>query len=92
MLNKNDCSWYTQEYRIKRYEFSFSWYNLIQKISENCRKVIFSSDFLSVNNRLKNYCAQMNIDYIENKHVKEKHLESKKLQLSKEVILYLPIS
>ena len=33
-----------------------------------------------VNNRLKNYCSQTNIEYIENNNIKEEHLGKKKLQ------------
>ena len=36
-----------------------------------------------VQHRLKNYCAQTNIDYIENSNIKEEHLGSKKLDLDK---------
>ena len=36
-----------------------------------------------VNNRLKNYCMQTNLDYIENNKIKEKHLGNKKLLLNK---------
>ena len=35
------------------------------------------------NSRLKNYCAQTNIDYIDNNNVKEEHLGNKKLHLNK---------
>ena len=35
-----------------------------------------------VNNRLKNYCMQTNLDYIENNKIKEKHLGNKKLHLN----------
>ena len=35
------------------------------------------------NNRLKNYCAQTNIDYIDNNNIKEEHLRNKKLHLNK---------
>ena len=36
-----------------------------------------------VNNRLKNYCTQTNLDYIENNNIKEEHLGNKKLHLNK---------
>ena len=36
-----------------------------------------------VNNRLKNYCSQTNIEYIENNNIKEEHLGKKKLHLNK---------
>ena len=36
-----------------------------------------------VNNRLKNYCMQTNLDYIENNNIKEEHLRNKKLHLNK---------
>ena len=36
-----------------------------------------------VNNRLKNYCMQTNLDYIENNNIKEEHLGNKKLHLNK---------
>ena len=35
-----------------------------------------------MNNRLKNYCLQTNIDYIKNNNIKEKHLGKKKLRLN----------
>ena len=35
------------------------------------------------NNRLKNYCAQTNIDYIDNNNNKEEHFGNKKLHLNK---------
>ena len=35
------------------------------------------------NNRLKNYCAQTNIDYIDNNNIKEEHLGKNKLHLNK---------
>ena len=35
------------------------------------------------NSRLKNYCAQTNIDYIDNNNIKEEHLGKKKLHLNK---------
>ena len=35
------------------------------------------------NSRLKNYCAQTNIDYIDNNNIKEEHLGNKKLHLNK---------
>ena len=38
-----------------------------------------------VNNRLKNYCSQTNIEYIENSNIKEEHLGKKKLHLHKRV-------
>ena len=40
------------------------------------------------NNRLKNYCSQTNIEYIENNNIKEEHLGQKKLHLLKEVRKY----
>ena len=36
-----------------------------------------------VNSRLKNYCSQTNIEYIENNNIKEEHLRKKKLNLNK---------
>ena len=36
-----------------------------------------------VNNSLKNYCTQTNLDYIENNNIKEEQLGSKKLHLNK---------
>ena len=36
-----------------------------------------------VNNRLKNYCTQTNLDCIENDKTKEEHLGNKKLHLNK---------
>ena len=35
------------------------------------------------NSRLKNYCAQTNIDYIDNNNIKKEHLGNKKLHLNK---------
>ena len=40
------------------------------------------------NNRLKNYCSQTNIEYIENNNIKEEHLGQKKLHSLKEVRKY----
>ena len=36
-----------------------------------------------VSNRLNNYCTHTNLDYIENKNIKEEHLGTKKLLLHK---------
>ena len=36
-----------------------------------------------VNNRLKSYCSQTNIEYIKNNNIKEKHLGKKKLHLNR---------
>ena len=36
-----------------------------------------------MNKRLKNYCSQTNIEYIENNNIKEEHLGKKKLHLNK---------
>ena len=36
-----------------------------------------------VNNSLKNYCTQTNLDYIENNNIKEERLGNKKLHLNK---------
>ena len=36
-----------------------------------------------VNNRLKNYCSQTNIEYIKNNNIKEEHLGKKWLHLNK---------
>ena len=36
-----------------------------------------------VNNSLKNYCTQTNLDYIENNNIKEEQLGNKKLHLNK---------
>ena len=41
-----------------------------------------------MNHRLKNYCSQTNIEYIENNNIKEEHLGQKKLHLLKEVRKY----
>ena len=38
---------------------------------------------VEVNSRLKNFCAQKNIDFIDNMNIKEKHLGNKKLHLNK---------
>ena len=66
----------------------------VQKIS-NKTKIVFSSIIVrkdvkniskkvsEVNSHLKNYCAQKNIDYIDNSNIKEDHLGAKKLHLSK---------
>ena len=36
-----------------------------------------------INSRLRNYCSQKNIDFIDNTNIKEEHLGSKKLHLNK---------
>ena len=36
-----------------------------------------------VNNSLKNYCTQTNLDYIEHNNIKEEQLGNKKLHLNK---------
>ena len=36
-----------------------------------------------INNRIKNYCMQTNLDYIKNNNIKEEHLGNKKLHLNK---------
>ena len=66
----------------------------VKQISPNT-KVVFSSlitrkdkkdldkKVQDVNNRLKNYCSQTNLDYIENNNIKEEHLGNKKLHLNK---------
>ena len=36
-----------------------------------------------MNNRLKNYCSQTNIEYIENNNIKEERLGKKKVHLNK---------
>ena len=36
-----------------------------------------------VNNRLKNYCMQTKLDYIEKNNIKEEHLGNRKLHLNK---------
>ena len=53
-------------------------------------KVVFSSlitrkdkKVVEVNSRLKNFCAQKNIDFIDNANIKEDHLGNKKLHLNK---------
>ena len=58
-------------------------------------KVVFSSlitgkdkkdldkKVLDINNRLKKYCTQTNLNYIENENINEKHLGNKKLHLNK---------
>ena len=66
----------------------------VKQISPNT-KVVFSSlitrkdqkdldkKVVEVNSRLKNFCAQKNIDFIDNMNIKEKHLGNKKLHLNK---------
>ena len=44
-----------------------------------------------VNNGLKNYCMQTNLDYIENNNIKKEHLGNKKLHLNKKGNTVLPI-
>ena len=41
---------------------------------------------LNTNARLRNFCKQKNIDYIDNTNIKEDHLGIKKLYLIKEAI------
>ena len=36
-----------------------------------------------MNNRLKIYCSETNIEYIKNNNIKEEHLGKKKLHLNK---------
>ena len=43
----------------------------------------FDKKVQDVNNRLKNYCSQTNIEYIESHNIKEEHLGKKKLHLNK---------
>ena len=61
----------------------------VKQISPNT-KVVFSSliirkdkKVVEVNSRLKNLCAQKNIDFIDNANIKEEHLGNKKLHLNK---------
>ena len=44
------------------------------------------------NNKLKNYCSQTNIEYIENNNIKGEHLGKKKLHLLKEDRKYYVIA
>ena len=65
----------------------------VKQISPNT-KVVFSSlitrkdqkdlgkKVVEVNSRLKNFCAQKNIDFIDNTNIKEEHLGNKKLHLN----------
>ena len=36
-----------------------------------------------INNRIKNYCMQTNLDYIKNNNIKEEHLGNKRLHYNK---------
>ena len=66
----------------------------VKQVSPNT-KVVFSSlitrkdkkdldkKVVEVNGRLKNFCSQKNIDFIENTNLKEEHLGNKKLHLNK---------
>ena len=66
----------------------------VKQVSPNT-KVVFSSlitrkdkkdldkKVVEVNGRLKNFCAQKNIDFIDNTNLKEEHLSNKKLHLNK---------
>ena len=66
----------------------------VKKVSQNT-KIVFSSIIIrkdrknidktvsQVNSYLKNHCNQMNIDFIDNGNLKEKHLGQKKLHLNK---------
>ena len=38
---------------------------------------------VEVNSRLKNFCSQKNIDFIDDTNIKEEHLGNKKLHLNK---------
>ena len=38
---------------------------------------------VEVNSRLKNFCAQKNIDFIDSMNIKEEHLGNKKLHLNR---------
>ena len=65
----------------------------VKQISPNT-KVVFSGlitrkdqkdlgkKVVEVNSRLKNFCAQKNIDFIDNTNIKEEHLGNKKLHLN----------
>ena len=66
----------------------------VKKVSQNT-KIVFSSIIIrkdrknidkrvsQVNSYFKNHCNQMNIDFIDNGNLKEKHLGQKKLHLNK---------
>ena len=68
--------------------------NEVKQTSPNT-KIVFSSlitrkdkkdlgkKVQDVNNRLKNFCSQTSIEYIENNNIKEEHLGKKKLHLNK---------
>ena len=81
----------------KRINSSNSVKKVVKKVKQTSpnTKVVFSSliagkdkkdldkKVLDVNNRLKKYCTQTNLNYIENENINEKHLGSKKLHLNK---------
>ena len=46
-------------------------------------KIDLDKKVQDTNNRLKNYCAQTNIDFIDNNNIKQEHLGNKKLHLNK---------
>ena len=70
---------------------------IVKKVKQTSpnTKVVFSSlitrkdkkdldkQVQDINNRLKNYCMQTNLDYIQNNNIKEEHLGNKKLRLNK---------
>ena len=46
-------------------------------------KTDISKEIDETNQRLKNYCKQKNIDFVDNSNIIEEHLGSKKLHLNK---------
>ena len=69
---------------------------MVEKVNSSPNtKLVFSSVILckdikdiskkvgETNQRLKNYCKQKNIDFVDNSNIIEEHLGSKKLQLNK---------
>ena len=81
----------------KRINSSNSVKKVVKKVKQTSpnTKVVFSSlimgkdkkdldkKVLDINNRLKKYCTQTNLNYIENENINEKHLGNKKLHLNK---------
>ena len=55
---------------------------LSNQITRNDKKDL-DKKMQDVNNRLKNYCMQTKLDYIEKNNIKEEHLGNKKLHLNK---------
>ena len=54
-------------------------------------KTDISKEIDETNQRLKNYCKQKNIDFVDNSNIIEEHLGSKKLHINKRGKEYLKV-